>query len=351
MALSRAGGEVVGPLKGYHHEAYVFAPAAVPTFDASLLRRIERVKLRERRPGVESFDRRCFTSEDELLAALQGRVRRIPEVVEVDGVPLHGFVEGRTLADRCPPGTPLAARHLGQLMTLFRELAVISPDELPADRIRTAGDGADDHDTTAFLRCLVRFTEEHVRRRNTARFGTLFDALGIRPDALPRFAAGLPAFTRRPFSLLHGDLHRENFVVDARGDLWTIDWELAMVGDPLYDLATHLYLMRYPRGQASRVATRWRDAMESVRPGSAAGWAHDLPHILAYKRAQSVYTDVIRAGLVLREGGVTQWQLLPRVARRIHGVLESAAGPLGLAEVPGQWQIVSAYAVWLRTEL
>ncbi|CAM5643364.1 hypothetical protein SGRIM128S_09667 [Streptomyces griseomycini] len=41
------------------------------------------------------------------------------------------------------------------------------------------------------------------------------------------------------------------FIVDPQGGLWVIDWELAMIGDPLYDLATHLHLMRLRRGADS----------------------------------------------------------------------------------------------------
>lgn len=67
-----------------------------------------------------------------------------------------------------------------------------------------------------------------------------------------------------------------------------------MLGDPLYDLATHLYLMRFPADQHRRVIRDWCRVVEHIRPGSSRGWEHDLPLILDFKRAQSVFTDVIR---------------------------------------------------------
>lgn len=73
----------------------------------------------------------------------------------------------------------------------------------------------------------------------------LLDALRVPPARLDAFEQRHRELTDRPRKLLHGDLHSKNFVVDRSGHLWTIDWELALVGDPLYDLATHLHLMGY----------------------------------------------------------------------------------------------------------
>ena len=76
---------IEGPLKGHHHEAY-----AVPLPGGG------RAKYREPREGLLWFDRRCFALEEELLLDLQGRVTRIPEVLDY-GVLLQRFVEGTTL--------------------------------------------------------------------------------------------------------------------------------------------------------------------------------------------------------------------------------------------------------------
>lgn len=40
------------------------------------------------------------------------------------------------------------------------------------------------------------------------------------------------------FSLVHGDLHQSNLLVDAHGELVLIDWEWVEVGDPAQDLAS-----------------------------------------------------------------------------------------------------------------
>ncbi|MFF0063760.1 phosphotransferase family protein [Streptomyces sp. NPDC005279] len=341
-----------GPLKGYHHETYAFPLAA----ENPLATRFERGKLRSPREELLWFDRRCFASEDRLLIALRGRIARIPECFEVaENVCLQGFIEGGTLSSR-----PLSNRHLHQLGRLFEELVAVKADELDIRR-NAAADGRStgtetdsdaetdtDTDSGAFLRGLIRFTEEQVYGENAGRFGTLFDELGVPENALEELKRATVRLAPRPFALIHGDLHRENFIVDPAGDLWTIDWELAAIGDPLYDLATHLHLMRYSQKEEGRVREVWRAAVERVRPGSSDGWEQDLPVLLSYKRAQSVYTDVIRTAVALGSGPKQNWRLLPRAAWRIHLVLKAAAEPLGLPEVPTLRQVMAAYLRWLR---
>jgi hypothetical protein len=115
-----------------------------------------------------------------------------------------------------------------------------------------------------------------------------------------------------------------------------------MLGDPLYDLATHLYLMSYPEDQERRMAEDWARAVRGVRPSSARGWAEDLDRILAFKRAQCVFTDVIRLSLSLRDGPNVNWVRLPSAVRKLQAIMTAAAAPLGLAEIPSRSRIAAA---------
>ncbi|MFE4945564.1 phosphotransferase [Streptomyces sp. NPDC056641] len=381
--LSRDSRRVIGPLNGYHHETYAFP---LPE-ESELSARFARAKLRAPRPGLLWFDRRCFASEDLLLTALQGRVTRIPEIIEVGGgVHLQGFIEGvtldagarrlrgRDLPGRCLPGRGLSRRHHDQLERFFHELVSIDPkalEEREVKRVCAPGDRTDDGDSAAFLDRLIGFTEDQVYRRHGEPYQRLFEELGVGAEALVRLRKRAVGLRRRPFSLLHCDLHRKNLIVDRHGDLWIIDWELAMIGDPLYDLATHLHLMRYPRREEAGVVRRWQRAVERAREGSSYGWEDDLPLLLAYKRVQSVYTDVIRTALLLGEARGRARGALPRAAWRIQRVLAAArdtsggadqepepagaagamgaAGSAGSAGVPSYRQVVAAYRNWFRT--
>ncbi|MFI1965906.1 phosphotransferase [Streptomyces pathocidini] len=338
--------EVAGPLQGYHHEAY-----AVPLPpDSPLNSAFRRAKLREPRPGLLWFDRRCFADEDLLLAALAGRVRRVPVVDMSQGFPVHGFIEGETLAARHPAKTSVPETYLTQLAELFEQLIAIKPGELSLERTCEARDRPADGDTTGFLHRLIHFTEHQVLLRHSDRYGGLFAALGVPIDALPwlRERAERHGLAERPFCLLHGDLHRENLVVAPDGRLWTIDWELAMAGDPLYDLATHLHLMDYPtpRDEAAAIDC-WRRAVAANRPDCLNGWERDLPLYRDYKRAQSVYTDVIRAALTLGEAPAPAD--CRAAAERIRPVLARAGEALSMARVPGVREVAGAFVEWCGT--
>ncbi|MGW3735772.1 phosphotransferase [Streptomyces sp. NPDC005148] len=328
---------IEGPLKGNHHEAY-----AVPLPDGG------RAKYREPRAGLLWFDRRCFASEEELLQDLRGRVTRVPEVID-RGVLVQRFIEGRTLGAGVLPSKALSPKHRSQLGELFGELTSLGIDDVGARRVCDDVDRPGDGDSHGFLTRLINFTEQRVYREHGVGYHGLLAELGVRDGALDHLKARAEALTSRSFSLVHGDLHRRNFIVDRKGDLWAIDWELAMIGDPLYDLATHLHLMRYSAREADRVGELWRRAVESRRPECVKGWDTDLDVLLAYKRAQSVYTDVIRGALALRRQGAEPNRLqLPRIAWRIKRVLGAARLPLGLESEPSVGEVITAYARWLK---
>ncbi|MGW3246940.1 phosphotransferase [Streptomyces sp. NPDC001070] len=327
--------EVVGPLKGHHHEAY--AVRLDP--DTTLGRQFRWLKLREPREHVFWYDHRCFGSEEQLISELSGRVKRIPKVVDAGalvGAPanmtLVEFIEGQTLGNLSPMGSPVRRRHRAQIAQLFGSLASIDAREIRAKRV--CGNGPSEpgklpyggDGSTEFLRNLIDQTRGVFESKKSV-LESLFDELDIPDGLLDRLADDLGPLTPRPFVLLHGDLHRENLIVDHAGELWTIDWELARIGDPLYDLATHLHLMRYPRRHEREAVRRWRRAVGRRLAGATEGVRQDLPRYRAYKRVQSVYTDVMRGAMAIAwatEAGPEWDEVLGRAVASIAAALTGA---------------------------
>ncbi|MGW7240687.1 phosphotransferase [Streptomyces sp. NPDC054804] len=332
---------IEGPLRGYHHETYVF-PSPLPSGGA-------RWKVREPRADILWFDRRCFVSEEQLLEALQGKIDRIPSVVDAGGLLLQTFIEGQTLGSYRRVSVPDSAFR--QLVDLFRQMVVITPDMVTAERRCDVDDRPQEGDSNGFLEQLVRFSEERVYRSNSATFGELFHEFGIGEDSFRYLRKNVSGLTERPFCLLHADLHRENLIVDEQEMLWAIDWELAMLGDPLYDLATHVHLMRYPAYQEERMVREWVTTVEYVRPATSRGWETDLLRMIDFKRAQSVFTDVIRLALSLKAGPEALSRALPRAARKIRRQLGAAAVPLGLDSVPSISDTMAALARWYHAHV
>ena len=337
-------GIIDGPLQGYHREWYVVRP------DGELTD-LGRVKVGEPRRGIPWFDRRFFPSEDELLLRLADiGTLRIPPTRRLDslGLVVHGFVEGQTLGAICPAGARVEEECLSQIMSVFDDLARVHPDTVLKWGIGKKGLG--EGDSRRFLQDLVRFTRRDVYETNLGEFGTLFDELRVPRDALGPdswlMSEAGKLSTRRPFCLLHGDLHRANFIVDPDGRLWTIDWELAALGDPLYDLATHLHLMGYPPDQEREVVRRWRAVMSEALPGATHRLDADLPRYLAYKRAQSVFTDVVRHAIAVRdaETPTARAAQLQRSSTTVKDVIERARSCLKPVSVPDVEQVGSALA-------
>jgi hypothetical protein len=273
----------------------------------------------------------------------------VPEVIGDGPVSVHRFIQGRTLGAVRGPGSRIRRRHFGQLLELYRSLARYDTGSL-ADLSRIGSgdpDRAGGGDSTAFLLGLIEYTDQRVYRLNRREFGRLFAALGVPDDALARLAKDITddPLTPRPYILLHGDLHRENLIVDLAGDLWAIDWELAGIGDPLYDLATHLHLMRYPGGQGRRMVRRWAAAVSAECAGAAEGAMEDLPKYLAYKRVQSVYTDVLRA--VRSPVAPADRHERLHAARPVRDALVAAADALLVDRVPTLREIESVLAHWM----
>lgn len=65
-----------------------------------------------------------------------------------------------------------------------------------------------------------------------------------------------------PFvTLLHADLHPDNLLTDG-SRVWVLDWELALVGDPVWDAATSLHRTHWRNAQDEHVAEQlWLAAL------------------------------------------------------------------------------------------
>ncbi|ARQ69322.1 aminoglycoside phosphotransferase family protein [Streptomyces marincola] len=304
------------------------------------------------RPGVHRFDPRCFTHEEDVLTELATLgMPRIAPVYRLGpaGTRVHGYIEGAPLSAARPPGTALTDAELGQLTDLFGRMAAVSPATLA--RVHACPAALRPRTSRDFMRGLVRFTRRRVYAVHRPALHGLFTALRVDPVVLSPtgpLARDAALLTDRPFCLLHGDLHRDNLIVaDTDGLLWTIDWELALLGDPLYDVATHLHLMRYPPAQEHALLTHWARAVDERLPGAAAGLTRDLPRYLAYKRVQSVFTDVIRQAHRVAAAPEDQREAaLATAGDMVSTALRRAARTLGMGRVPSPKAVEAVYAAF-----
>jgi aminoglycoside phosphotransferase (APT) family kinase protein len=341
--LLRRATSKVSPVVGFHHHNY---PVGLPSglADRAGLPRGSRVTMRVRRPADETLavNLRTWEHEAQVLAAVRPWLPNVPRPLVRDrAYGVLTYAAGTTLADVSPPGTPLDRTHLAQLGGVFASLLRVPVTRLPARPPHWPQDG----DSAGFLRMLVAFGEQ-VRIDHDAEFGMLFDRFGVPRDGLTRLAQDAGRLIRRPFALLHTDLHRRNIVVLDDRALHVIDWELSSYGDPLYELATHLCRTGYPDPQGKEAVEVWRQAATAVSPDYAAGLDADLPAYLRYERAQSVYPDVMRAARALVS---TRAPLrMTEAVRRVRFALHRAAPALEMTAVPGRSEVTAALNDWLQ---
>ncbi|MEG3627523.1 phosphotransferase family protein [Streptomyces poriticola] len=337
---------------GHHHRTYVL-PLSEPM--AARLGRAPGgpVVVRVRRTDALPLVVRTWEREPELLRAVGRVVPGVPEVLADRGrSAVHSFAAGVPLSARIPYGEPVPAPRIRQLTGFLAGLTRVRREQLPP--LPSAWPRSD-RDGQGFLRTLARTADRSVRQPNWASFGGLFVMLGVPEGALADFAARVPVLARRPYGLLHGDLHRDNVIVPddvivpdtaaAAPPSW-LDWELATYGDPLHDLAVHLVRMRYPQRQWAEVVGAWADAMTAVRPAAVHGLARDLRHYVAFERAQSVFPDVVRAAVSLTES----WDEagLAAATAAVRRSLAGAEEPLRLPRVPDTAEIERALLRWQR---
>ncbi|KUO20620.1 aminoglycoside phosphotransferase family protein [Streptomyces dysideae] len=320
---------------GHHNQNYVLP------LTQSVARKLGRepgtsVTVRVRRGEALPVVIRTWDDEAEILGAIKGALPHVPEcLVKREHFAIHSYVEGVPLSSVCANGKPVDTLLIKALAQMFAQMTQVRRESLPPLPVMWPRN----KDSQGFLQTLAHLADRQIRQPNWRAFGGLFAALGIPEDALVRFAERVPPMTRRPYSLLHADLHRDNLIMSYGGDppLICVDWELATYGDPLHDLATHLVRMRYPLHQWDEVIDAWAVAMQRTRPAAVNGLAKDLRHYLDFERAQSVYPDVMRAAKSLEDS--SDQKSLDDATVAVHHALEAAAEPLRLRSVPGPAEI------------
>ncbi|MGX1369103.1 aminoglycoside phosphotransferase (APT) family kinase protein [Streptomyces canus] len=150
------------------------------------------------------------------------------------------------------------------------------------------------------------------------------DHRGLPDGALLRHILGRYEVTERAPVLLHGDLNPWNLVRAGRqGGLTIIDWEMGMIGDPLYDLVRHLHLTPTRTEMRVRMFHRWSRKLPSDR---VVGWERDWRVYRWIEQIRSAYVDLDR----MTTGAALSTPNVRRAVAAYEMTLSAATGSLGL---------------------
>jgi aminoglycoside phosphotransferase (APT) family kinase protein len=242
-------------------------------------------------PDADRMDLHIWP-EPQVLAAVGRHLDCVPRLRCVSRRPpyqIHEWVDGTVLDDTAPKGTRVPEGAIDQIASFVAALAGVPLAELPPlpSDWPVAGDSA------GFAARLLAITHG-VYHGFHAQYAAMWRALGIPDD--PFEPLELHLLAPRPFRLLHTDVHRKNIIVRLDGTLVFVDWELALAGDPVYELAVHLHKMAYQPDEDESMLHAW---VASCGAAGMPGWSADLDRYLAHERVKSAIVDSVRYAKVV----------------------------------------------------
>ncbi|MEV6930902.1 phosphotransferase [Dactylosporangium sp. NPDC051485] len=229
-----------------------------------------------------------------ILAAVGRHLSSVPRLRAASVDPrfqIHEYIEGDVVDTIAPRGVRVPDGTIEQVADFFAALARVPVAELPP----TPGGWPADGDCRGFASRLSAVTAA-VHRRYSPEHGGMWQRLGFPEE--PLASIDWSAMTSRPFQLVHADVHRKNMIRTSAGKLVIIDWELALWGDPVYDLASHLHKMGYQPGEEELIRGAW---FARQPPEVRRGWEDDLWRYLRHERVKSAVVDSVRYSEILRD--------------------------------------------------
>jgi aminoglycoside phosphotransferase (APT) family kinase protein len=264
-------------------------------------------------PGADVMDLKLWP-EGDILTGLALYVPQMPQLLHSSSDPeyqVQEYVVGDLLNSLAPRGTPLPGHVLTDVVHLFRTLWQVPRDVLPPAPEHWASDG----DTSSFAGKLLAVTQQ-VYERSRGQYESVYRSLKVPEDPLGPVVGALERLRPRKFSVVHADVHRKNVIVRSGHSVF-LDWELALWGDPLYDLAVHLHKMGYLPFEYELIMREWSAAMASDTEDE---WQEDLIAYLAHEQVKSVLVDAVRYTQQVR-GQITdgpRWDLIDSLTVKIN---------------------------------
>lgn len=278
VEIAELARQVSGPpgARGYHHANHV-----VTRDGRTFVVRI---------PLDRSFDADLrMWPEWQVLPIARRHGLRCPQVYGVDpstGAQVHEYIQGDVVDATWPRGSGTPEPFVAGAAAILLALRHVPGDALPP---RPSG-WPQSGDAPQLFRRLLAHTRA-IWEREGERHARAFAALGVPPDPLACLAPLSNRLRGRPFVLCHADIHRGNCVLDQDGRIVLLDWEIALFGDPAFELATHIHKTGYTVDDEARLLACMAEHEDA---GESAALFDDMHIYRAHERVKSVIVDVVR---------------------------------------------------------
>ena len=192
--------------------------------------------------GTDMFIDRDVERECMLAAANAGVAPQVAHVIEPEKAMAIVFVDGEIMHPETMAGHPEHIKQAIETVRVFHEKAVF-------------GNKID------VFEMLRRYTK--VARDINAPMPERLEAMLKVMDDIERAVARRPV----PDAACHNDLLSENFIIDADGKMWIIDWEYGGMTDPYFDLGDHVMEHPYSREEERLVIETYLGEMNEAMFG------------------------------------------------------------------------------------
>ena len=245
------------------------------------------------------FDPRPFREAD-IYKKIDGLGLPVPDIFYVapdQSFMVQQFIDGALIDEVYPPGQQITTDHIRQIADFYRKIALVDIDvsEIMAHDWPRTGPML-----TFFEKMLE--TSWIVYENHQKTHGLMFEFLNLPKDPFSAFLTRAAELTKRPWRLIHADIHRKNMIEREDGKLFFIDWELALYGDLLRCIAAHLHRSRFFPEEKNQIAC---EIYETLPPEFQKNYMKDLAFYLDFEALGSVITDTVRFPQLLKSGKVS----------------------------------------------
>ena len=266
-------------------------------------------------PKSDAMDIRRIPEECALKSIEKNNIEapRLLYIGQKSAFYVHSFVDGSVLNDTYGDNIRIPDWILMRIVEEMIRLHTVNIVEFA----QKCQDLATSPDAQCFFLSHLSFDVE-LYERLRPEMVTIYQQLGFPSDPFAKVGAVGRQLSPRQFVLCHSDIHRKNIIFrEQNKEITILDWELALVGDPVYDIAVHFHKMRYQEDQEYTFIQRYCElANWPANPGFL---REEIDVYLSLERIKSALVDAFRARSDLKSKDLTgaeQRELAARYARK-----------------------------------
>lgn len=232
-----------------------------------------------------------FTPESDVINLLEKNDIRVPKIIKTTShYFVQEYIEGSLLSDIFQDHNSINREIIKQIIEQICHLTTINYDPL----LKYAS--WNDNRNFYIFQCK---NTEIVFQNYYQNLKELYDKLGISLDILSLLCSYSPQIdNNRNLSIIHGDRHKKNIILQDNKNIVFIDWELGGVGDLAYDIAFHLHQMAYTKEDE----TFFIHQLKEKYVGNFASLEKDIELYRLFVLARSCIYHVYWTNLVYRTG-------------------------------------------------